>query len=500
MPTMLSPLRRAVTCFASAPAVVCGDITFTYAQTWERARRLIGALTDMGLRRGDRVAVAMANSHQYLELYQVIPGMGLVIVPLNTRHAEPELRYALQDSGTRVLFTDLPVPDDIVERVVRMPAEYESLLASAKPTDPPPDVAGGELAGLFYTGGTTGAAKGVMLTHDNVLANAFHLMSAWSITSDTRWAVASPLFHAAGSFAVAAVVFNAGCHVVLPAFSAAGFLDLVAAHGATDTLLVPTMLAAVAEEQLTRPRLVPTLARVAHGASPIAVEVLRRALLALPGLELFHLYGATETAPLATMLVHEERELDGPRARSCGRAMAGIDLEIRDTDDMPCPPGAVGEVCIRGNNVMQGYWNKPEQTTAVLRKGWYCSGDLGYLSDDGCLFLVDRLKDMIVTGAENVYSTEVEDVLYRHPGVLEAAVFGVPDAQWGEAVHAVVVPRSDQLTAADLIAHCRQFIAGYKVPKAIDVTPVPLPKSGAGKVLKRELREPFWIGHDGHIA
>ncbi len=497
---MFSPLRRAVTCYPSAQAVVCGDIMFTYQETWERCRRLVGLLTAFGLKRGDRVAVAMSNSHQYLELYQTIPGMGLVIVPLNTRHAEPELRYALEDSGTRVLFTDMAVPDDIVERVVRMPEEYESLLAHATATNPPADVSGVELAGLFYTGGTTGAAKGVMLTHDNLLANAFHLMAGWPITSQTRWIVASPLFHAAGSFAVAAIVFNGGCQVMLPAFSAGGFLDLVSAHGVTDTLLVPTMLAAVAEEQLVRPRPVPSLRRLAHGASPVALEVLRRTLLAFPELELFHLYGATETAPLATMLVHEERELDGPRARSCGRGVAGVDLEIRNEDDALCAPGEVGEVCIRGNNVMQGYWNKPEQTDAVLRDGWYRSGDLGFLEHGGCLFLVDRLKDMIVSGAENVYSTEVEDVLYRHPGVLEAAVFGVPDERWGEAVHAVVVPRTDDLTAAELIAHCRRFIAGYKVPKSIEVTSVPLPKSGAGKVLKRELREPFWVGRDGYIA
>jgi long-chain acyl-CoA synthetase len=500
MTTLLSPLRRAVACYPDAEAAVCGDVRLTYRETWDRCRRLAGSLAALGLQRGDRVAVATANSHQYLELYQTVPGAGLVIVPLNTRHAEAELRYALDDSGTRVLFTDLPLPDDIVEHVVRMPDGYEALLAAAGHVAFPDDVVADDVAGLFYTGGTTGAAKGVMLTHANLVANAFHLMATWPISPATRWLVASPLFHAAGSFAVAATIWNGGCHIVLPTFSPGGFLDLVADQGATHTLVVPTMLAAIADEQLAQPRAVGSLRYLAHGASPVATEVLRRTLRAMPELELLHLYGATETAPLATALVHEETEMEGPRAKSCGRPIVGVDIEVRADDGQRCAPGEVGEVCIRGANVMRGYWNKPEQTAAVLHDGWYQSGDLGHLSEDGCLFLVDRLKDMIVSGGENVYSTEVEEVLYRHPDVLEAAVFGVPDERWGEAVHAVVVPRRPGLAAAELIAHCRTLVAGYKVPKSIVVRDEPLPKSGAGKILKRELREPFWVGHDSRIA
>ena len=500
MSTLITPLKRAVACFADNEAVICGDARYTYRETWDRCRRLVSVLAGFGLQRGDRVAVAMANSLQYLELYQTVPGAGYVIVPLNSRHTEVELRYALEDSNTRVLFTDLPLPDDIVEHVVRMPAGYEDALATATPGAFPTDVDANDLAGLFYTGGTTGAAKGVMLTHRNLVANAFHLMSMWPITPETRWLVASPLFHAAGTIAVLATVWNGGCQAVLPAFSPGGFLDLAAATGATHTLVVPTMLAAVVDEQAKNPRDLSAMHYVSHGASPIATEVLRRTMRALPHIELLHLYGATETAPIATTLAHEERELDGPLARSCGRPSIGVEVEVRDENGVACPTGEVGEVCIRGENVMRGYWNKPEQTAAALRDGWYFSGDLGYLNVDGCLFLVDRLKDMIVSGGENVYSTEVEEALYRHPGVLEAAVFGVPDERWGEAVHAVVVPRAAGLSADELVAHCRELIASYKVPKAIEVTDVPLPKSGAGKVLKRELREPFWAGRDGRIS
>lgn len=500
MSTLITPLRRAVSCFADNDAVVCGDVRFTYRQTWDRCQRLVTVLQNFGLQRGDRVAVVMGNSHRYLELYQAVPGAGYAIVPLNSRHTEAELRYALHDSNTRVLFTDLPLPEDIVEHVVRMPDGYEELVALATPGAFPIDVSTDDLAGLFYTGGTTGAAKGVMLTHRNLIANAFHFMSMWPFSPETRWLVASPLFHAAGTVAVAATVWNGGCQVVLPAFSPGAFLDLASTQRATHTLVVPTMLAALIDEQRTNPRDLSAMQYISHGASPIATEVLRRVVLALPHVELLHLYGATETAPIATTLAHEERELEGPRARSCGRPSIGVEVEVRDEYGEPCATDDVGEVCIRGENVMLGYWNKPEQTAAALRDGWYFSGDLGYLNVDGCLFLVDRLKDMIVSGGENVYSTEVEEALYRHPGVLEAAVFGVPDETWGEAVHAVVVPRSDGVSADDLVAHCRSMIAGYKVPKSIEVTEVPLPKSGAGKILKRELREPFWAGRDQRIS
>ena len=499
MSNLLSPLRRAASCFPDHVAVIDGEVSYTYAQTWDRCRRLLGVLHGLGLERGDRVAIAAANSHRYLELYQTIAGAGLVMVPLNTRHALAELRYALDDSGTKVLFTDLSVPDDLVERIVDVGAEDESSIAGTEPVDFPDDVAEADLAGLFYTGGTTGAAKGVMLTHGNLMANTFHVMTMIPFSPATRWLVCSPLFHAAGSFAICSTVYHGGTQVVLPAFHPGAFLDLVERHGVTHSLAVPTMLAAIADEQQARPRDTGSMRYLTHGASPIATEVVRRSTVAFPNATLMHLYGATETAPLATALVDEQLEIDGPRARSCGRPVPGVEISIRDGERV-CADGEVGEVCIRGANIMQGYWNKPAETAAALPGGgWYRSGDLGYVAHDGCLFLVDRLKDMIVSGAENVYSTEVEEVLSQHPGVLECAVFGVPDDRWGEAVYAAVVPRSPEVTPEALAAHCRERISGYKVPKTIEIRSEPLPKSGAGKILKRELRDPFWSGRSERI-
>jgi long-chain acyl-CoA synthetase len=501
MVMMVSPLRRAVQVAGERAAVCCGSTELTYAQTWDRCRRLVGALHGLGVRAGDRVAVVGPNCHRYLELYQAIPGAGMLIVPLNPRHTAAELRYALEDSGARVLFTGRGADglEGTVEHVVDLDEEYEALIAAAPPADLLDDLDETTVAGLFYTGGTTGASKGVMLTHRNLIANAMHYLAIQPFTPDTRWLIIAPLFHAAGSIAVLATVWNAGLQVVLPAFDPARAVDLIEQHRITATLVVPTMLAAMSDEQLARPRDVASLASISHGGSPSATETLRRAHLAFPETELVHIYGATETSPIATSMHHEERLLDGPRARSCGQPAVGVDVVVVGPDGARLPDGEVGEVAIRGPNVMVGYWNKPSETAAALVDGWYRSGDLGYQDDEGYVFLVDRAKDMIVTGGENVYSTEVEDVLFRHPAVLEAAVFGVPDERWGEAVHAVVVPRGT-VDVDELLAHCRTAIAAYKVPKDIELREEPLPKSGAGKVLKRELREPYWAGASRRVG
>jgi long-chain acyl-CoA synthetase len=500
MATLITPMRRANLVGRSGTAVVCGDVVLTYSQTWDRCRKLIGALRDLGVAPGDRVAVIAANCHRYLELYQAVPGAGFSLVPLNPRHTLAELRYALEDSGARILFTGLGDQGlgNLVEHVFDMSDGYEGLLGGP-PADFPDDFHEDTIAGLFYTGGTTGAAKGVMLTHRNLLANAQHFAMCWQFTPQTRWLVIAPLFHAAGSIAVLSTVWNAGQHVILPAFDAARALDLIERHRITSTLVVPTMLAAMSDEQLARPRDVSTLRQLSHGGAPVATETLRRAHSAFPAAELLHIYGATETAPIATLLPNEEQMLDVGQGRSCGRPAVGVEVAILGLDGAWQASDSIGEVVVRGPNVMAGYWNKPVETAAALAEGWYHTGDLGYQDGDGFIYLVDRAKDMIVTGGENVYSTEVEEALYRHPAVLEAAVFGVPDARWGEAVYAVVVPRT-AVDPEDLIAHCRSLIAGYKIPKTIELREQPLPKSGAGKVLKRELREPHWRGVEARVA
>jgi len=287
--------------------------------------------------------------------------------------------------------------------------------------------------------------------------------------------------------------------VIVPAFSPAVALDLIESERITATLGVPTMVAAMVEEQRVNPRDISSLRYFTHGGSPIALEVVKRAAELFPSAEFVHLYGATETAPLATALRHEETLLDHERAKSTGQPLVGVDISIVDDQGAELDPGEVGEVAIRGANVMAGYWNKSEQTKTVLNDGWYRSGDLGRMDDEGYLFLVDRAKDMMVSGGENVYCTEVEDAIYQHAKVLEATVFGIPSEQWGEAVHAVVVARDGSLTAEELIEHCRSLIAGYKVPRTVEFRTDPLPVSGPGKVLKRELRAPYWADQETNV-
>ena len=501
MYSMREPIRRAEALFPQREAVVCGDVRRTYAELAPRIRKVAGLLGSM-TEPGDRVALLAANSDVYLELFVGIPCANRAIVPHNTRWADPELIYATSDAGAKVLIVDRdPGPlAECVERVIRIDTgEYEQLLAAAPEAEPTvrPDT----LAGLFYTGGTTGASKGVMLTHSNLMANAVHTQLEQPLGADDRYLTMAPMFHAAGVYTLLAAMWFGAANVILPAFAPGASLDLIEAEHITCAIAVPSMLAAMNESQAAQPRNLSTLRWLSHGASPIALEVLKRSF-DLFDCELIHLYGATELSPLATIFRHEDRYLNDPqRAKSCGTPPPGVRIDIRNEAGESLPPRQVGEVTVQGPNVMLGYWNKPEQTAAALdADGWYSSGDVGYLDEEGYLYLVDRSKDMIVSGGENVYCTEVEDAIYAHPGVLEATVFGIPDQQWGEAVHAVVVPRDGfALSGAEIIGHCRTQIAGYKVPKSVTFQTDPLPKSGPGKVLKRELRAPFWEGHDRQI-
>jgi acyl-CoA synthetase (AMP-forming)/AMP-acid ligase II len=338
-----------------------------------------------------------------------------------------------------------------------------------------------------------------MLTHRNLVANAFHKTLACSFTPDDVYLAAPAMFHVAGTAPLVGLLWL-GAHVVtMPSFDAAACLDLIERHRVTVVIPVPTMVAALVAEQRRRPRDVSSLRMLGHAGSPIAGELIAEAHETFPGTELAQFYGATETASVVTCLRHEEDALGTPVLGSTGRPVPGVAVRIVGPDGGECGPGEVGEVVVRGPNVTVGYWANPRATAAALVDGWYHTGDLGRLDPEGHLFVVDRLKDMIVSGGENVYSVEVEDALYRHPGVAEAAVFGVPDPTWGEGVHAVVVPvpgwpEGDGALAEDLRAHCRRLIAGYKVPKTIEVRTEPLPKSGPGKVLKRALRDPWWAG------
>jgi long-chain acyl-CoA synthetase len=409
-----------------------------------------------------------------------------------------EIRRALSDSGTAVLFTDDETLAGAVPLVRSLSADYERLLTESEEADFA-EVGPGTVASLVYTGGTTGRAKGVMLTHGNVTANARTWPSAWPLSSLTRWALIAPMSHLAGTNAVLTTVRDAGSHIVLPFFSAEGALDLIERERVTATLIVPSMLAAMVEEQALRPRNTSSLRYLSHGGAPIAAETLRRAHQVFPAAELMEIYGTTETAPNITFLPGEQHLLEAPEIHSCGRAVPGMEVAVVDGDGQLVPDGHVGEVTVRGPLVMAGYWEKPDVTAAAVVGGWYHTGDIGRLDPRGYLYLLDRKNDIINTGGESVYSSEVEEVLYRHPQVLEAAVFGIPSAKWGEAVHAVV-RRRGPVNDTELLEHCARYVARFKAPKEITFVAEPLPKSAAGKILKHVLREPYWADHDKRIS
>jgi long-chain acyl-CoA synthetase len=500
MHTFAYPLKRALQVAGDRPAIISEGRTLTYRELNSRCRRLASVLQRAGARPGDRIAILAANTHHYLEAYVAIPAAGFVIVPLNTRHAEPELRYAIEDAGAKVLLTDRDpgLLGELVDTVILIPGELDELIDAADGIELGEGVTEDSLAGLFYTGGTTGASKGVMLTHRNLISNTFHFMTMAPPVGDSVFLIMAPMFHAAGSNGVLSGIWSGSCQIPLKIFDASVALDIIEKHKVTHTLGVPTMLAAISELQHAEPRDTTSLRMIAHGGSPIATETVRRAVQAFPTAEFVHVYGMTEGSPLVTGLRNEQDLLDNDRSRSCGQALIGVEVMITDDSGKELPTGEVGELATRGPNIMQGYWNKPQQSEEVFRNGWYRSGDMGYMDEEGFIFLVDRAKDMIVSGGENVYCSEVEEALYKHPAVLEAAVFGVPDKDWGEAVHAVVVPRDD-VTPEALIEFCRQHIAGYKLPKAITLSSEELPKSGPGKILKRKLREPFWQGQDRKV-
>jgi long-chain acyl-CoA synthetase len=501
MLTLADPLEHARRLYASSVAVIDGDRRFSYAELHERCRRLGAGLEDLGARPGDRIAILSGNSHRYVEAFCGVPARGMVIVPLNARLAEPELEAILEDCGARVLVTDRK--DDplgkYVDRVVSIPDAYEDLLA-ASGRGRAPALDEGSVAAIFYTGGTTGKAKGVTLTHRNLVANALHKMVACSLRGDDVFLAAAAMFHVAGVAPLIGLIWVGAACVTVGPFDPDRCLDLIERHRVTLMMPVPTMLAALAAAQRRSPRDVSSLRLLGHAGSPISNAAIEFAHATFPSVELAQFYGATETSSIVTCMRHEEAAIGMPLLGSCGRAVPGVAVKVVRDDGTECERGEAGEILVRGPNVTIGYWGNPEATAAALAGGWYHTGDVGVLREGDFLYVVDRAKDMIVSGGENVYSIEVEDALHRHPAVVEAAVFGIPDPVWGEAVHAiVVVDKRDSLReglALDLREHCRAFIAGYKVPKRIDIQVEPLPKSGPGKILKRALRAPFWPDHN----
>ena len=507
-------LRRAVQIKPNGPSTAFASRRRTWHQTLDRVARVAGALSALGVHHGDRVAILALNSDRYFELMYAIPWIGAAMVPINTRLATPEIEYVLADSGAVALFIDGAMAHHLTDLEGRIPSvrevvwlddiaspdgmlHYEDLTAY----EPADDVvaADDDLAGLFYTGGTTGRSKGVMLTHTNLVANALNAVAGIGFNGDTTYIHCGPMFHLADGASTFGVTMVGGRHTFVPRFEPVEVLANIQTEKVTHATLVPTMVNMVVNHPRCAEFDISSLKRVLYGASPMPEGVLRKAMQMMPSVGFMHAYGMTEAAPIVTLLDPRYTTLDGPHAgrhKSCGQVAPAVEIKVVDADRQEVPRGMPGELAIRGANIMKGYWNKPAETAAVLEDGWYYSGDGAYMDQEGFVYIVDRLKDMIISGGENVYSAEVENAISLMPGVGEVAVIGVPDERWGERVHAIIVPKPGvTLTADDVMAHCREQIAGYKCPRSVDFRGTPLPLSGAGKVLKRELREPYWKGY-----
>ena len=504
-------LRRAAQIRPRAESTVFRERRRIWSETADRVARIAGGLKEFGVRPGDRVAILALNSDRYFELLYAIPWLGAVMVPVNTRLAMPEIRYILEDSGAQVLFLDsamqahaaaLAGQTSTVEAMFYLdddapPAgtrSYEQLAAG--PTIADAGAGGDTLAGLFYTGGTTGKPKGVMLSHNNVVWNMMNVIAGMYFDQDMTYIHSGPMFHLADGGATFGVTACGGRHVFVPRFDAADCLQTMEQERVTHAAFVPTVINMLVNNSTVGDFDLSNLRYIIYGASPMPEGMLRKALEVFPNCNFIHAYGMTESAPGLTHLPPRYTTLEGPyagRIKSCGQAELTAELKIVDEKRKELPRGTIGEVAARGPMIMLGYWNKPDETAAVLQGGWYYSGDAGYMDDEGFIFIVDRLKDLIISGGENVYSAEVENAISLMPGVAEVAVIGIPDPKWGECVHAIIVPRAGaNLTAEAVIAHCSTQLAGYKCPRSVEFRDTSLPLSGVGKVLKRELREPFW--------
>src|ERR1035437_431767 len=490
----------------------------TFAQVIRRVSRLASGLRRLGVDDGDRVAMLSLNSDCYNEYLLAVPWANAVLNPVNFRWRVHEIAYCLRDSGSRVLLVDeqdagmVPALREAVpglETVIGVATgglegmvDFEELAESAAPMDDARR-GGGDLAGVFYTGGTAGEPKGAMLSHANLGTSTLGtLASGCVVQPGARTLHVAPMYHMADRWNWVSTLVVGGTHVMLPAFDPRSMFDAIATHQVTATLVVPTMIQLMVDHPEIGKYDLSSLRNVLYGASPISQAVLERAMKAFPNAAFTQGYGMTELAPIATLLTPEDHKHER-LLRSAGRAAPHAEVRVADGDGHDLPAGTVGEMVVRGGHVMQGYWNKPAETASAMRDGWMHTGDAGYLDVDGYLYIVDRFKDMIVTGGENVYSVEVEveveNAIASHPAVAQCAVIGIPDERWGESVHAFVVMHPGAAAEVeDIREHTMGLIAGYKAPRSVEVVPA-LPVSGAGKILKRELREKYWDGTDRDV-
>lgn len=516
---VLVHFRRSVKCYPDKLAAMDGPTRLTWSQFDERTRRLASALAELGVKKGDRVGVLMYNGFRYLEAFYALPRLGAIIVPLNIRYAPAEIAFAVNDCAAVAVLVDqafVPAVEKIraelktvhsfilngKEKPLEGALDYEEIIENSagwrqfEDYQPQDD----DLLGLFYTGGTTGRSKGVMLTHRNLASNAMAAAIQSEVHLNSVYLHVAPMFHIADVQAIFTFTLMGSAHTFLPKFDAVQVFEITQRERVTHVGVVPTMVNLLVQNPAVGDYDLSSLERIFFGGSPCPAEVLKKARQVLP-CAVTGGFGLTEASPGVTSMPWAEiiKALEAPpdspeanRLLSCGWPILGVEVQVVNDQGEQVAPGELGEIVARGPNIMKGYWNLPQETANALRDGWLHTGDIGTYDEQNFFYIVDRKKDMIISGGENVYSSEVENAVYAHPAVLEAAVIGVPDDKWGERVHAVIVLKPDQqATPEEIVAKCRELIAGYKIPRSIEFVDE-MPKSGAGKILKRVLRDKYW--------
>lgn len=487
----------------------------SYAELDLRANRVAQGLLAAGVPAQGRVAILAKNDPAFFELWFGAAKANTVLVPVNFRLAAPEVAYVVNDAQAELLFVGVdfyPVVEAIegelktVREIIAIdgghPAwpDYASWRARQKAEDPQRPIAPGDVAIQMYTSGTTGHPKGAQLSHANLLTLLPAALAQWGNWHDRDVnLVCMPLFHIGGSGWALVGLYRGIENVLTRDFEPAAILRIIAQYRVSKVLFVPAMMLFLLQAPQSRDTDFSSLELIVYGASPAPLDLLRNAVKVFR-CGLAQVYGLTETTGAITYLPPEDHgEHAVERMKSCGKPMDGVEIRIVDAAGKALPPGEVGEVICRTPQIMLGYWNLPEATTRSIRDGWFSTGDAGYLDKDGYLYIHDRVKDMIVSGGENIYPAEVESALFGHPAIADVAVIGVPDEQWGEAVKAIVVKKpGTSASAKEIIDFARERIAGYKVPRSVDFVEA-LPRNPSGKILKRELRKPYWVGRERQV-
>jgi fatty-acyl-CoA synthase len=511
-------LQKALDLYPEQIGVIDGDRSFSYRQIGERVAALAGFFQNRGIKAGDCISILDVNSHAFLEAYYTTAAIGAILNPINYRLAAKEVSYILKDAGSRWLmaaarFAPLVkgalaegvhlegivwidnVPDESISILC---LGYENAIRAGDPSFQPVPVDENRIAHLYYTSGTTGRPKGAMLTHKNVCSHALGAIAELKLTDTDIWGHVAPMFHLADAWATFAVSWVGARHVMIGQFETETVMAAIEKEKITLSNLIPTMLNLMIKHPRINAYDFSSLRVILSGGAPIAPQLVKNIMAAF-GCDYIQTYGMTETSPYLTLSILKDHlrklppDVQLKYKSKTGRPFIGVELKVvNDIGDLIAPDEQqVGEIWVRGDSITPGYWNLPEETAKAFSEGWLRTGDLATLDPEGYVNIVDRKKDMIVTGGENVYSIEVENVLYMHPKILEAAVFGVPDEKWGEAVNAAVVLREGEAaTEEEIISFCKDYQASYKAPKSI-VFLDELPKTGSGKIYKKDLREAY---------